>query len=164
MRSEKEFDELFRQHYSELLHFAHTFINNEDECCDIVSSAFEDLWRRFDTVSVAAYRSFLYSLVRNKCIDYYRHNTIERNYAEFYAIITSEYTDRDSVAEDDERVFLVRRILDSLKPPTKEIFEMCYLQQMKYQEVADELDVSIATIKKHMVRALRIIREKFKKN
>ena len=41
----------------------------------------------------------------------------------------------------------------------REVFLKCVVEEKKYQEVADELDVSINTIKKHMSRALKFLRD-----
>ena len=42
---------------------------------------------------------------------------------------------------------------------SKEILEACYIQGKKYKEVAEEMKISISTVKKHMVRALKILRD-----
>lgn len=45
-----EFDDIFRLYYSQLFFFAMQYIGDENECDDIVSSAYEDAWRYFANI------------------------------------------------------------------------------------------------------------------
>ena len=53
----------------------------------------------------------------------------------------------------------VRQVLDRMGPPTDAILKACYADGKKYREVAQEMGVSVATVKKHMVKALKMLRE-----
>ena len=46
---------------------------------------------------------------------------------------------------------------------TRHILEECYLHEKKYKEVAAELNISISAVRKHIVKALKAIREEFAK-
>ena len=63
------------------------------------------------------------------------------------------------MAEQKEIKQRIYEVLNVLKPPTKEILEACYIQGKKYKEVAEEMKINIATVKKHMVKALKILRD-----
>lgn len=54
---------------------------------------------------------------------------------------------------------LVQKALATLAQPTRQILQACYIDGLKYAEVATLMGISIATVKKHMVRALRMLRE-----
>src|SRR6478672_8724061 len=70
---EKTFDYFFRQYFAALCFFAQSIIHNEEDTKDIVQDCFAKLWNdkaikeKTDTV-----KSFLYTMVRNRCIDYVR--------------------------------------------------------------------------------------------
>ena len=64
----------------------------------------------------------------------------------------------EELAEYDERFARVEEKLALLPEKQREVFLKCVVEEKKYQEVADELDVSINTIKKHMTRALKFLR------
>lgn len=53
-------------------------------------------------------------------------------------------------------------MMSQLSPPTDQILEMCYLKRMRYAEVAEALDISPNTVKKHIVKALKTLRERYK--
>jgi RNA polymerase sigma-70 factor (ECF subfamily) len=52
--------------------------------------------------------------------------------------------------------------IGSLPEKRREVFELCYLQEMSYREVATALDISIKTVENHMSLALKDLREKLK--
>ena len=54
---------------------------------------------------------------------------------------------------------MIYRLLAGLKPPADTIVELKYFNGMKYEEIATELNMSINTVKKHLVKSLKKLRE-----
>ena len=81
---------------------------------------------------------------------------LKKKYSEEYiheaTLYYSEYS------EEKER--MVDEMMRQLHPPTDEILRMCYLEQMKYSEVAEKMGISTSTVKKHIMKALRTLRER----
>lgn len=158
MLEKKEFDAIFRENYSQLLFFARQYVSDEEACRDIVSSAFERLWQHFSNIDLHKAKSFLYITTRNFCIDHTRHESRHREYARYVATMSSYATDPSTLMEREELVAKVGRHIDCLKPPTREIFMACYVDRKKYREVAEDMGISISTVKKHIIKALKAIR------
>jgi RNA polymerase sigma-70 factor (ECF subfamily) len=53
----------------------------------------------------------------------------------------------------------VEKMLAQLPPQTRKILELCYLHRKKYAEVAEEMNISPDTVKKHVTKALKMLRE-----
>jgi RNA polymerase sigma-70 factor (ECF subfamily) len=157
MVSEREFDTLFRNLYGELYVFARRFIAHEADCEDIVSDAFEDVWRNLSCLTSATVRSFLYRDVRNKCIDFLRRQTVRRQYADLMASVTQGYDSADGLTELHERERIVSDVLESLPDYTRQIFTACYVDRKQYAQVAEELSISPNTVKKYISQALKLI-------
>ena len=153
------FNQLFRQYYQPLLFFALQYITDEEECHDIVNGVFEETWRHIHQIDESTAKSFLFTSVRNRCIDYVRRMKLRQQYVEFTELMSERYIQADEQIEQKEIKQRIYEVLNALKPPTKEILEACYIQGKKYKEVAEEMKISIATVKKHMVRALKTLRE-----
>ena len=100
--------------------------------------------------------AYLYVQTRNRCIDYLRHRQVEEQYADFYRIVTEEDTDTFP-DEMEERVQRIEKIIEQLTDPTKTILKECYFDNRKYQEVADKFGISISGVKKHIMKALRLL-------
>lgn len=156
----KEFDQIFRQYYQELYFFAMQMLHDPEDSKDVVSDAFEEVWTHFSSVKKETVRYFLYRIVRNRCIDTLRHKKIQMQHAELMLQVTRPYDESMDTLEWQEREARVKEILDALKPPTRDIFIACYVDHKKYAEVATLMAISIDTVKKHIKKALRYIRQK----
>ena len=151
-------DILFKEYYPQLYYYAYHLINDIEASKDIVSDAFEFLWNNYGKVNKVTVKSYLYTYVRNKSIDYLRHQNVHQQFVQLYTNLTQDYVETD-YQEWDEKMLAIQKAMQKLTPHTKHILEECYVEKKKYQEVAEELNVSVAAIHKNIVKALRILRE-----
>lgn len=154
------FEQLYKENYARLYYYAFRFVTDEEACKDIVNDVFEKAWQHFEDLKPETAAAYLYAQTRNRCIDYLRHRQVEEQYADFYRIVTEEDAD---IAPDEmeERVQHIEKFIEQLTDPTKTILKECYFDNKKYQEVAEEFGISINGIKKHIMKALRLLREEF---
>ena len=80
-----------------------------------------------------------------------------------YISYTSEKVEIADWLEHDDKVETIRRLMGHLTPRTRQILEAHYLQGKKYSEVAAELEISESAVKKHIMQALKLFREKMGK-
>lgn len=153
------FDSLYRESYEQLFYHAYGFTEDAEACRDIISDVFERLWTNRHRIAPDTARSYLYQCVRNECIDFVRRQHLSRQYEAF----VKESADADSIVtpdEIDERLTLVKAAIEEMPPKTRHVLEECYFNNKKYKEVAENLDVSINAVKKHIVKALALLRER----
>lgn len=163
LEKRKKFELFFKENYMPFYFFALRIINDEETSKDIVNDSFEFAWTKLDSIDVVNWKSYLLSYIRNKCVDYIRHQEVKKKYVEFYKELMLE--NRHIVSSgQDERILQIRKIMESFTPQTKLVFEECYLREKKYKEVADELGISINAVKKHIVKGLKMLRESLVKN
>ena len=143
----------------QLFCFARGMVNDEEECRDIVGAAFESVWKRFSEINESTVKAYLYRTVRNNCINYLSHQHLEKKYADYYKTVTHDVMTDDGLAEHEERTLRMKQVLSTMSQTTRDILIACYVDGKKYKEVAAEKGITISTVKKHMVIALRMIRE-----
>ena len=154
------FDILFKRYYSQLYVFAHHFLHVDEDCHDAVSEVYENVWRHYADIEEDKALAYMYQCLRRNCLDRLKHKKVEDKYIRLFSIITEHLVTQEQIEEAYRRETVIEQVLQSLPPPTQEIFIQCYVERRKYQEVADNLGVSTSTIKKHIIRALKIIRER----
>ena len=162
MNPREEFDYIYRKYYRSLFVFAKRYLEEDDDCHDLIDDVFEHLWTHFDNVQKATVQPYLYTLLRTKCIDFLRHKKTEQKFIDYAQASSERYDSNEHIRELEERERKIKEVIDSLPPTTQEIFCLCFVEHKKYTEAAEELQVSVSTIKKHIVRALKLIREKRK--
>lgn len=153
-----KFERTYTENYLRLYYYALHIVNDDDASKDILSDVFSALWKNIESIEEEHIHAYLMAAVRNRAVDYLRHNILHSQYTEAYLHETELFYDDYS----DEKDRLVEEMLAHLSPPTDQILEMCYLKRMRYAEVAEALDISPNTVKKHVVKALKILRELYK--
>lgn len=159
MDPQSDFDDLFRKYYTKLCMFAHQYVADLDDCHDVVSAAFEEVWRNRATLEMSTARQYLYTSVRNRAIDFLRQQGQRQAYIRYVRLLTAGAELQSTAQEQMDDSALVQKALATLAQPTRQILQACYIDGLKYAEVATLMGISIATVKKHMVRALRMLRE-----
>ncbi len=155
----EHFNQLFRLYYEPLYRYALFYITDEEVCRDIASAAFEMLWKRIDSIEMTTAKTLLYIDVRNKCIDHLRREQCHERYIKYVEHISEPFANEHQQLEHEEMMKLATQLVDKMKSPTREILEACYIENKKYKEVAEQMSISVATVKKHMVRALKQLRK-----
>lgn len=149
---------LFDLYYAPLCVFAHKYFDSIDQAEDIVQEAFITLWEKNRLINfTGSIKSYLFSIVRNNSINKikqesrYRFEEIEN---QAYFIIEDQF-ESQKLEDRKENLYLE---IEKLPEQCKKVFEAIVFEKMKYAEVADELNVSVNTVKTHYSRALKQLR------
>ena len=155
---EQRFHTLFVEMYPKLVRYAAALMTDTDEARDIVSDVFERAWQRHATLDDENGHAWIYDALRNACLNRLKHLQVEREHLE--AVI--EATRADMADNYRQHEVLLRRaeeIAHNLPEPTRSILRMCYWDKQTYRQVAEHFGISPDTVKKHISKALRTLRE-----
>lgn len=160
-RDDTLFRMVFETHYDRLYLYALHLLRDEEKARDVVSGGFMHVWEHCESVVEATIAAYMQSMVRTRCIDLLRHEAVKREYqAEYLAAIDDAYK---STSEMEANARLVEDMLQALPPETEKILEMCYIERKKYREVSEILNIHPDTVKRHIMRALKFLRDNRKK-
>lgn len=160
------FELLFKRYHKVLCSHAVRFVYSEEVAQDIVSEVFCKLWksRSYEGITTS-YRFYLFRSVRNEAYNYIR---LEFQPMEQLEAAESQMSGRgnlpDMIAQYEEVLNRVEKIIDSLPPQCRKIFLMSRFEGKKYKEIADELGISIKTVEVHISRALLSMRHGLKEH
>lgn len=157
---EKEFERFFAENYSRLYYYALHYISDSEICKDIVSESFRYLWEKLDAVRVDTMLTYMFTHVRNLCIDHIRHAEVENSYLNSQLNFVSEMDD-ESWKETEIRIEQIMQVLDTLPSQTKFIMEQNYLHKKKYKEIAEIVGMTESGVRKHIMKGLDTIRSYF---
>ncbi len=162
MRQDKEsqFEQLFRNNYAIMYRMAYTMLHDEEESKDIVSEVFTRLWNGTITLKTDTEKGYLLICVRNSCLNLISHKKLDEKLRRLYPIDQSVSilpVDKDEQLWKEMNAF----IETELTPQTRLILRLCYDEEKSYKEVAEILNVSLSAVNKHIVKALRKLRERF---
>jgi RNA polymerase sigma-70 factor, ECF subfamily len=157
------FEQLFKSHFVQLCNFASQYVSDMDAARDICQKVFILLWENREQINTDQnVRSYLFTSVKNRCLNYIRDQKKYRS-----RILDVDIQDIDIAFEEDEMAtdelqIKIQKSLDALPEKCRQVFIMSRFEEKKYQEIAIALDISIKTVEAHMSRALRSLREDLK--
>ena len=159
---EKGFGYFFREYYASLCYFSFQISKDKGVAEEIAGDALMKLWERhihFD--NIPSVKSFLYTTTRNASVDWLRRQ--KRSKARTKEIIYLAEETEGSVVQkmiETETYNEIFAVLNTLPPKCRQIFNMLYVQGKNYQQIAEELGLSINTIRNQKARGLSIIKQR----
>ncbi|MCI5057332.1 MAG: sigma-70 family RNA polymerase sigma factor, partial [Flavobacteriales bacterium] len=103
---------------------------------------------------------YLFNSVANRCKNWIRDHKKFQNNVELEHLDASSNEDAQKIMEFEELQTRISNAIQDLPDRTRNIFEMNRFEGLKYQEIADELDVSVKTVEAQMSKALKFLRDK----
>lgn len=155
------FDYVFNYYYSSLCAFSMQYLKDPIACEDLVQDFFVYLWTEAPGLNIrSSLKSYLFSSIRNRCIDSWKHNKVTEKYKEFllFSADTSVNSTDHFFAESELRQ-VVQRSLEKLSPRCREIFELSRIKGLSNQEISEKLGIAKRTVELQISNSLKILRK-----
>ncbi len=159
---EKQFKALFEKYYTKLYYSSLAIVRDEDDARDIVNDVFAHIWEKHDSFEDTVNSMYLYTSIRHRSLDHLKKKKVRDNYANNYMKNNDEGFLYDD--EEEERIRQIQKVIDKMPEKTKYVLDQCYMEGKKYMEVASDIGISRDGVRKHIVKALRLLREAFSKD
>ncbi len=154
-----DFEVVFRKFYRQLYLYAYNFVMDEMEAEDIVQETFSVIWERQDRLPEELdVRAYLYTSVKHACLKYFRRLKLTDAYRQkqVEALLVSFADEKE---EEDEIVVAVKRAMEKLTEQQARIVRMHVAKGLTYQEIAAQLGLSDNTVRTHLKRAYKVLRD-----
>ena len=158
---EQAFELLFRKYYSELKGFANKFLHNHDEAEEIVEEVFIKIWENRKSIDPnSSLVSYMFKIAQNLSLNALRKKKIESKSIE---ILKTEYIENACfytyedyhICELEDNIV---RAIEKIPSKSKEVFILSRISGLKYNQIADNLNISVKTVEAHISKALKILR------
>lgn len=151
------FKVVFNHYYEDLVQFANGYLFDIASSEDVVQEVFLLLWESAKVIHIKkSLKAYLYAMVRNKCLNQLKSLKIT-DYSNYIDLNTSMKTvaSAETMPMDNKNVVYDRalQIIETMPVGMQQIFEMKFLSNYKYKEIADELGISVNTVKTQLKRA-----------
>lgn len=149
----KEFEIHFKRLYLPLGMYALRFVDDADVAEDLEQDAFMKAWLYIKNGGeIDNFSSFMYRTIRNVCLTYIR----DRHIALDESFIPDVGEEEIDTSFRDARIW---RAIDNLPEKCREVFLMSKRDGLTNEEIAEELGISIKTVKNQMTKAFSRLRE-----
>ncbi|WP_020529784.1 RNA polymerase sigma-70 factor [Flexithrix dorotheae] len=155
------FNYIFDHYYAMLCVFANKIVGDFDTAEDIVQGLILKLWEERDSIQIkSSLKAYLFQAVKNKCYNHVKQfqvrNEINQKLIEE---INQNVENAFAIEELSQKIYLA---IASLPPQCRKIFKLSRFSGLKHQEIADQYQISVKTVKAQISKALQILREQLK--
>jgi RNA polymerase sigma-70 factor, ECF subfamily len=150
--------QIVRQHWRKVFNIAYKFTGKHDEAEDLTQDVFLKIFKSLDTFDRRAnFQTWLVSVSRNLCIDHYRsvrkeRETIDRGVDPAALTPAAKTVSPIAALEQADRVTLLKKALAYLPPTLRSAVLLRDIQELSYQEIADQLHLPEGTVKSRINR------------
>jgi RNA polymerase sigma-70 factor, ECF subfamily len=162
-RDESAFEKVFKDNFKKLQSYAITIVGDENVAEEMVQNVFFKLWDRSEKINIqASIAAYLYRAVYNESCNYLKHQKVKQGFLNYSKhamsdISTEKASKKVLVTELEQRI---KNALNDLPEQCRTVFQLSRFEELKYQQIADTLGISIKTVEAQMGKALRIMRVK----
>lgn len=157
------FDQLFQLYYEKLVRIAYQKTQDISIAEDIVQTVFIDFWtKKNDLVIEKSIFGYLNRMVHNRCIDYFRKQTSIQNTEYKYAkkSLNLSVLSPEEGLLNQENLNAIYAQIEALPTKCKIVFKLSRFEEMKYEEIAEQLAISKKTVEYHISTALKLLRKR----
>ena len=160
----KAYAELMKLYRDPLYFMIYEKISDQDVAKDLT---IESLGKAFKKLHLYkpdfTFSTWLFTVARNHCIDYLRKKKLPTFSIDKMMVnddgrksnfdLESKDPNPEQILMKNQRVKILRRIVDQLKPKYRDLVKLRYFKEYSYEEVAQELDLPLGTVKAQLHRS-----------
>ncbi len=158
------YTELMGMYRETIFHMMLKMAKNTDDAEDLTIEAFGKAFSRLEQYSPSfAFSTWLFKIASNNCIDFIRKKRLHMTSMDtgratedgriIYLDAQADGLNPEQSIEQDQRIKHMRDIVSRLKPRYRELIEKRYFEELSYEEIADELNLPLGTVKAQLFRA-----------
>lgn len=156
---------LYRRYWEELFVTAARVLREKDQAGDVVQDVFLSLWNRRHELKIeGSLAAYLHTCIRYKAIQYIEKNITRRDYLALLVDVSVNCIPPN--AEINLQLVELQKIISNvvikMPPKMQQVYRLSRQEQLSHKEIAEQLCVSVETVKKHIQHALQLIKTALK--
>jgi RNA polymerase sigma-70 factor (ECF subfamily) len=170
--NEKAFSSLLNRYRDSIYYMLLKMVNNSSDAEDLTIEAFGKAFRNLDSYTPEfAFSTWLFKIATNNCIDFIRKKQVsptpidqlQDDLENLTVNIQSDLPDPEEILINDQKIAVLKDIVNQLKPRYRNLIELRYYKEYSYEEIAAELKLPIGTVKAQLYRAKSLLYNIFTK-
>ncbi len=164
---------IMKKYHDQVYNLLYRMVHEKDEVEDLTQEAFIKAFQSLHNFNEEfAFSTWLYKIATNNCIDYIRKKKlatfsidkpIESKDSEYTFEIPDSTYEPDKTMIARQRSKVLEDAVNSLPEKYRMVILMRHTEDKDYQEIADELNLPLGTVKAHIFRAREILYKRLKK-
>jgi RNA polymerase sigma-70 factor (ECF subfamily) len=158
--TKSDLKEVYDQYFDSLRGFLYYKTGDIDLSEDLVQEVFIKVWEKRESMKKETVKSLLYTMANNLMINHFKHKQVVMSHqGDVIAQNRTELNSPQFVLEEKEFENKLNKVMEAIPEGCREVFLMNRIEKLKYDEIAERLDLSVKTIEKRMSKAISIIKD-----
>lgn len=158
--TKEDLREVYETYFESIRNFLYYKSGDIDLSSDIVQEVFIKVWEKRDDIKRETLKSLLFTIANNLLMNHFNHMKVVRAHeGESSAASDKEVNTPQFQMEEQEFGDRLKAVLDKIPDTSREVFLMNRIEKIKYDEIAERLDISVKAVEKRMSKAIAILRE-----
>ncbi|MDO6429862.1 RNA polymerase sigma-70 factor [Flavitalea sp. BT771] len=154
-RDGQAFEHYYKEHYRTFLLAACNYLKDPGLAQEVVNDVFLRLWEDAGSITIqSSLKAYIYRAVVNRSLNELDKHKRERAHQAELRHRPEETFELKEMEENELKIRLYKAI-DQLPEQCLRVFRMSRFEELKQQEIADRLGISIKTVKNHITHALK---------
>jgi RNA polymerase sigma-70 factor (family 1) len=158
---ENVFSDFFKNHVKPLRNFLLYKFGNQDQAEDITQEAFIKLWQNCADVPIEKAKSYIYTIANNTTLNAIAHQKIVLNYQKNNSLNDRSNENPEFLLEEEQFKSKLLNAINRLNETQRVAFLMHRIDEKKYAQIAEELNISVKAVEKRIHLALVELRKEF---
>lgn len=151
--TKKDFKYLFDTYFDSVRSYLFYRGAGADDASDIAQEVFMRVWEKQIEIDIKTAKHLLYKIAGDMYISKYRHDMLELRYKKSLNHEKEDHSPEEELKQK-EMFITYKKALSSLNEKQRTVFLMSRMDGLKYQEIADRLNLSVKAVEKRMSLAL----------
>ena len=154
------FEEIYRDYSKSMFLYAISLLTSEEEAEDVIQEVFVNFWKddTYHKVKSEVTKTYLFRSVKNNCLNRLTKKDVLKDRLD---LLYGDVAEEEMMTWNDELIQEIETEISNMPEQTREIIQGVFFQGLKYQEVADQLGISINTVKTLLKNGMKHLREHF---
>lgn len=155
--------ELFDAHYKTVCAAIHRIVGERGVTEDLAQQVFIRFWeKRYQIQIDTSPGAYLHRMAVNESLAWLRAKKNQQHEELTFATPMPTQSDGEDILLHNELQDQIHKVIDALPPRCRAVFQLSRFEELSYQEIADQMGISIKTVEHQMGKALRVLRERLK--
>lgn len=160
--------QLMDRYRNSIFHMMLKMVRNKDDAEDLTIEAFGKAFRKLDSYSPSyAFSTWLFKIASNNCIDFIRKKRMkmlsidepisDEGGADYSNSLKADLLDPEERFIRQQRRRIMQELMERMSDKYRQMIELRYFEELSYQEIAEQLNMPLGTVKAQLFRAKELL-------
>jgi RNA polymerase sigma-70 factor (ECF subfamily) len=154
-----DFKFIFDNHFEEVRRYIFYRCGDEETASDLAQEVFMRVWEKRTKLTLDYIKPLLYKIAGDCVVSDYRKKTVQIGFAQNMKLESENISPQDQL-QYEELKQQYAKALEQLSESQRTTFLMSRNDELKYNEIAERLNISVKAVEKRITETLRVLRSK----